>query len=183
LCKELYSILVTEEKTADEDAIDHVIRSWDRERPDLDVSPLGIVSRLMRAAHSIQHRLDQIAAAHGVSHKGDLDVLTALRRSGEPYELSPSQLAEAVQLTSGGMTIRLDRLEHAGLVERFPNPGDRRGILVQITAVGEDLIDRAFAESLDVQRSLIERFDATDRKVFEELLRRLLLDLGDTPPR
>jgi DNA-binding MarR family transcriptional regulator len=127
----------------------------------------------------LQSRLDTVAAAHGLSHKGDLDVLTALRRSGTPYELSPSRLARAVQLTTGGMTVRLDRLEERGLVSRRPDPTDRRGVLVRLSDEGRRVVDEALNDVLSEDINILLPFSADQRRELAGLLEHLLVSLGD----
>ncbi|MEO7131100.1 MAG: MarR family transcriptional regulator, partial [Dermatophilaceae bacterium] len=111
------------------DDVDDVVAGWRRERPDLDVTPLEVFSRVSRLAR----RLD-LARGHAFSRHGldgwSFDVLSALRRAGEPYHLSPGQLVQQTLVTSGTMTNRVDRLERSGFVVRGPDPGDRRGVLV-----------------------------------------------------
>ena len=120
-----------------DDRVDSIIREWHERRPELDFSPLEIVVRVIRASHLLQDRLDRIAEAYGLSHTGDLDVLTDLDRAGPPHQRTPSELAEALLLTTGGMTVRLNRLQRAGLIERLPNPRDGRGVLVRLTPIGK----------------------------------------------
>lgn len=157
----------------------HVMAAWRRARPDLDTSPVAVVSRILRAAQMLQIRLDAaIAADSELSHKGDLDTLTALRRSGEP--LSPTHLAAVGQLTSGGMTNRLDRLEALGLIERSPDPTDRRAVLVALTDAGQAAADEGFAVNLAVQESLLTALTDDDRTELADLLEQMLVGLGDT---
>ena len=111
------------------DRLDRILERWKTSRPDLDFSPLEVGTRVLRAAHFLQTRLDRIAAAYGLSHQGDLEVLTELDLVGP---LTPSQLAEDLLLTSGGMTVRLNRLQEAGLIERQPKPPDGRGVLIHL---------------------------------------------------
>ncbi len=141
-----------------------------------------MVGRILRAAQLIQTRLDQVAATHGLSHKGDLDVLTALRRRGAEQEATPSELARLVQLTSGGMTNRLDRLEKRGLIERHPDPHDRRGVAVVLTAEGMALADRAFGAILDEQEDQLHDLSARDLTSLARQLEKLLVSLGDVAP-
>src|ERR1700751_5058411 len=110
------------------DRIDHILAQWKRERPDLDAQPMGIVGRIQRAAASLRPLLDKTHQESGL--QGDsFDVLASLRRSGPPYQLTPTELYREMMLTSGAMTNRIDRLEEAGLVARRPDPDDRRGTL------------------------------------------------------
>jgi DNA-binding MarR family transcriptional regulator len=164
------------------DYVQAMIAEWNAERPDVDVTALEVVGRLLRAGKIVEARLDALAASVGLSHKGDLDVLTVLRRSGPPYEQSPSLLARSVQLTTGGMTNRLDRLEGSGLVSRRPDPADRRGVLVRLTEVGAAKADEAFDLVLDAQRRIAATMNPTQRAVMAEALAALLVMLGDVHP-
>ena len=164
-----------------DDRVDDVIAEWRKRRPDLDFSSLEVVSRVLRAAHFLQARLDDIAAAYGLSHTGDLDVLTNLDRAGPPYQRTPTQLAEAQLVTAGGMTVRLNRLQEAGLVQRRPNPSDGRGVLVRLTDRGQALAADALATVMDVQASSIRELEVADRALLAGLLRQVLVSLGDTP--
>jgi len=164
-----------------DDRVDNIIREWRRRRPDLDFSPLEVVSRLLRAAHFLQVRLDEIAAAYGLSHTGDLDVLTNLDRAGPPHERTPSELAEAQLVTAGGMTVRLNRLQRAGLIERRPNPDDGRGVLVRLTSIGQELARDALATLIEVQEAGIRGLEPSQRTIMAGLLRELLVALGDIP--
>src|SRR5205823_5283249 len=124
------------------DRIDEIVVQWNRERPKLDVSALATVGRLIRIAQLADSTLGGGLAAHGLQ-RGWFDLLAPLRRAGEPYELNPTQLMRATLLSSGGVTKRLDRLAEAGLVERRPDPSDRRGTLVGLTAKGKKVVDAA----------------------------------------
>jgi len=163
------------------DRVDRIIEEWGERRPDLDFSPLQVVARVLRAAHHIQTRLDGIAAAYGLSHTGDLDVLSDLDRAGPPYERTPSELASALLVTTGGMTVRLNRLQGAGLIERRPNPSDSRGVLVRLTSTGKALAEDALATLLQIQATDIRGLEPSARSDLAGLLRALLVGLGDTP--
>lgn len=163
------------------DYVAETVIDWRSQRPDLDTSPLEVVTRILRAAHLLQARLDALAASHGLSRKGDLDVLSTLRRTGPPYVSTPTTLARRLQVTSGGMTSRLDRLEGLGLIERRPDPADRRGVRVRLTRAGAELVDQAFVESLGAQRMIIEELSPSRRADLAELLEELLIALDDTP--
>jgi DNA-binding MarR family transcriptional regulator len=164
-----------------DDRVDSIIREWHERRPNLDFSPLEIVARVMRAAHFLQARLDGIAEAYGLSHTGDLDVLTDLDRAGPPHHRTPSELAEALLLTTGGMTVRLNRLQSAGLIERLPNPRDGRGVLVRLTPIGKDLAEDALATLLETQAASLGALQPSQQTELAELLHALLVALGDTP--
>jgi len=163
------------------DRVDNIIREWQHRRPDVDFSPLEVVSRVLRAAHYLQARLDGVAATYGLSHTGDLDVLTNLDRAGSPYERTPSELADLQLVTAGGMTVRLNRLQRAGLIERRPNPHDGRGVLVRLTPKGRQLVDHALGTLMAAHASAVAGLERSQQELSADLLRRLLLTLGDRP--
>lgn len=165
------------------DYMSTAINAWATERPELDTSPMRVTGRLLRAARIIEPKLDAAAATVGLSHKGDLDVLAALRRIGPPHERTPSWLATSVQLTTGGMTNRLDRLAQAGLVERRPDPSDRRGVLVRLTSKGKLKADEAFELVLAAQATIMEGMPIDARQNLARTLESLLLILGDVDPQ
>jgi len=161
------------------DEVDRVVEAWRRERPDLDVAPLQVLSRVSRLAH----HLDRDRAAAFADHDletWEFDVLAALRRAGQPYELSPGQLVAETLVTSGTMTNRLDRLEARGLVSRRPDLSDRRGVIVGATDEGLTLVDTALAALLERERTLLSGLDRTAQSELAALLRRLAVRF-DTP--
>src|SRR5687768_834681 len=116
------------------DAVDRIIEQWRRERPDLDPSAKAITGRVTRLQRLISESFaDEAFGPHGLNG-ADYGILATLRRAGRPYELTPTQLARQQMVTSGGMTAMLDRLQGRGLLERAPNPEDRRGSIVRLTA-------------------------------------------------
>jgi DNA-binding MarR family transcriptional regulator len=160
-------------KRASPDHVDEILAQWRRERPDLDASPIGVFGRLSRADRLIDTALAEGIAAHGLQ-PGWFDLLAALRRQGSPYELTPTRLTEATLLSSGGTTKRLDRLADAGLIERLPDPVDRRGTLVRLTRHGKRVIDRALETHLENERRLLQFLSRDEQRTFEGLLRTLL---------
>ena len=162
----------------DHDYTDRALATWQKVRPDLDASPIAVVNRIVRLARHLEASLDEVATSFGLSRKGDFDTLAALRRRGEGG-LSPTQLAAAAMITTGGMTSRLDRLEQAGLIERHVDPHDRRALLINLTEAGQDLVDSLFESSLARQRQLLETLSSRDRETLSRLLRELLLHFGD----
>lgn len=163
------------------DRADTMLQEWQQRRPDLDTSTLAVVARVLRAAHHLQARLDEVAASYGLSHQGDLDVLTDLYRANPDRGLTPTELAEALLLTPGGMTVRLHRLQAAGLISRTPNPDDGRGVLVRLTPAGVELAEHAFVTVLDAQAVSIRSLSAVEQRQLADLLRTLLEGLGDVP--
>ncbi|HMO12196.1 MAG TPA: MarR family transcriptional regulator [Actinotalea sp.] len=155
------------------DEVDRIIEAWRRERPDLDVEPLAVLSRITRLAKHLDQARARAFDGHGLE-QWEFDVLSALRRAGEPYELSPGALVTQTLVTSGTMTNRIDRLAARGLVERRPAPADRRGVLVTLTAGGRARVDAALADLLDVERDLLAALPAAERGTLATLLRRLV---------
>jgi DNA-binding MarR family transcriptional regulator len=155
------------------DHIDQIVDQWRRERPELDVSPLALFGRLLRAAHLADRELARGLEGHGLQ-SGWFDVLAALRRAGRPYALNPTDLMAATMLSSGGITKRLDRLAEAGLIERRPDPADRRGTLVRLTRKGRSAIDRALEAHLANEQRLLLALAPGDQRRLDRLLRRLL---------
>jgi len=160
--------------------MDRIVAQWRRERPDLNIEPLGLFGRLFRAAQLTDTALGEMLVEHGLQ-TGWFDLLAALRRAGAPYELNPTQLMRATMLSSGGMTKRLDRMVEAGLVERRPDPGDRRGTLVGLTRRGKTVIDRAIDAHLANEERLLRSLSSAERRNLDELLRKLLADLERSP--
>ncbi|MFT4189646.1 MAG: MarR family transcriptional regulator [Aeromicrobium sp.] len=144
------------------DEVDEIVEAWRRERPDLDASPMQVLSRVSRLAHHLDRARKEAFKAHGLD-SWEFDVLAALRRAGGDYELSPSRLVAETLVTSGTMTNRIDRLVARELVERRADPGDRRGVLVRLTAEGAARVDDALAELLTREAALLDDLDATDR--------------------
>ncbi|MBP2705367.1 MarR family transcriptional regulator [Microbispora sp. RL4-1S] len=157
-----------------EDEVDRLVAAWRQERPDLDVTPLEVLSRVSRLSRHLERERRAAFADHGVE-SWEFDVLTALRRSGEPYELSPGALLRATLVTSGTMTNRIDRLTAAGLVVRRPDPEDRRGVLVRLTPTGLERVDAAFADLLRRERELLAGLGQHEQQVLADLLRTLLV--------
>ncbi len=155
------------------DEVDRILEAWRRERPDLDVMPLAVLSRISRMARHLDLARAGAFSQHGLE-QWEFDVLSALRRAGEPYELSPGVLVAQTLVTSGTMTNRVDRLEARGLVERRPAPADRRGVLVRLTAAGRSAVDAAMADLIDVEHTLLADLGPADRARLADLLRVLV---------
>lgn len=155
------------------DAVDAILAQWRRERPDLDVSPMGTIGRIKRCAALLQRQLDETFTAFGMS-SWEFDVLATLRRSGTPYCLAPTALFSALMITSGTMTHRLKGLETRGLVLRLPNPDDARSVLVQLTPAGLALIDRALEAHVENERKILASIKPADLMALDTRLSRLL---------
>lgn len=155
------------------DDVDRIVQAWHRERPDLDVAPLQVFSRVSRLARRLDLDRAQAFAQHQLEG-WEFDVLSALRRAGAPYELSPGQLIRQTLVTSGTMTHRVDGLERRGLVGRSRDPNDRRGVIVRLTPEGQQAVDAAMADLLDRERTLLTELPTKDQDDLAAMLRRLL---------
>jgi DNA-binding MarR family transcriptional regulator len=170
-----------------EPLLDHVARiqaEWARERPDLDVSPQGVIGRLHRVASLLTAQLCVVYSRYGLS-EGEFDVLAALRRAGDPFERAPGELAAFTMVTTGAMTKRIDRLERAGLVTRHPSTADGRGRVVALTPAGRELIDTAFTAHMHNERRLVDDLAPADAGQLEQVLTTWLaqLEAPQAPPR
>ena len=152
-----------------DDRVARIQAEWARERPDLDSSPQLVIGRLHRVAGRLTEELVAVYREFGLA-EGDFDVLAALRRAGAPFERSPGELAEHTMVTTGGMTKRLDRLEHAGLVVRRASDADGRGRIVALTEAGRELIDRAFTAHMANERRLLDALGPEDAATIEPAL-------------
>lgn len=157
-----------------QDEVDRLVAAWARERPDLDVRPLEVLSRVSRLARHLDRARRTAFAAHDLE-AWEFDVLAALRRAGRPYVLSPGRLLDQTMVTSGTMTNRVDRLETRGLVQRMPDPADRRGVHVRLTPRGKERVDAALADLLDRERDLLKTLSAADQGTLSTLLRQLVV--------
>ncbi len=160
------------------DAVDEIVAQWRRERPDLEVEAMAIVGRLGRLQLVAQRAIEAVFTEHGLQ-RGEFDVLAALRRSGEPFELNPSVLADTMMLSRAGMTGRLDRLESAGLVRRVADAGDRRAVRVALTAAGRALVDEVVTAHSENETRLLSVLSAKDRRDLDRILRVLLGSLEE----
>lgn len=156
-----------------EDEVDRIAAAWQRERPELDVAPMQVLSRVTRLARRLETVRKDAFAAHGLQ-AWEFDVLAALRRAGEPHALSPGQLSTGTLVTSGTMTNRVDRLIERGFVTREPAFDDRRSVLVRLTEEGRSAVDGAFAELLTRETELLAPINATTRRDVAATLRQLL---------
>ncbi|CAM4235507.1 MarR family transcriptional regulator TamR [Nocardiopsis rhodophaea] len=162
------------------DEVDGLVEAWRSERPDLNVEPLQVLSRVSRLARHLDRARRSVFTEHDLE-PWEFDVLAELRRSGPPYELSPGRLLRATLVTSGTMTNRIDRLAAAGLVTRRPDPDDKRGVLVRLSDEGRERVDAALADLLSYEESILCEILHADRERLAALLRSLLAPLDETP--
>ncbi|WP_228542349.1 MarR family winged helix-turn-helix transcriptional regulator [Nocardia sp. XZ_19_369] len=156
-----------------DDPVDAIVAQWRRERPDLELEAMAIVGRLGRLLVVAQRVIEEVFTAHGLQ-RGEFDVLAALRRSGEPFELNPSVLADTLMLSRAGMTGRLDRLESAGLVRRIADPADRRAVRVALTDDGRKLVDKVVTAHTENETRMLSVLSAHDRHELDRIARALL---------
>jgi DNA-binding MarR family transcriptional regulator len=163
-----------------EDAVDLILEQWQRERPDLDCSPMGIIGRITQLQREVYLAQRATFARHGLDAPS-FDVLAALRRIGEPYQLTPTALMRTALVTSGAITQRLDRLEERGLITRERSEDDGRAVVVTLTTAGRAALDKALPDHLETERRLLDGLSSTDLAHLADLLRRLLVGLGRVP--
>ena len=157
------------------DEVDRIVDAWEHERPDLDFAPLQVLSRVGRLARHLD-RARRTAFAASDLETWEFDVLSALRRAGSPYQLSPKALLQQTLVSSGTMTNRIDRLVGRELVERRSDPGDGRGILVVMTDLGRERVDAAISELVQGEAALLDGLSPADQERLAGLLRKLSLD-------
>lgn len=164
------------------DAVDAVLEQWRNERPDLDVSPMAIIGRLGRCAALLRPQLEGTFAEFDIN-SWEFDVLATLRRSGKPFRLTPTALFSSMMITSGTMTHRLQSLENRALIKRLPNPADARSMLVQLSASGLKLIDRAVAAHVENERRILAPLKASSQAALNARLTELLAVLEELNQR
>jgi DNA-binding MarR family transcriptional regulator len=156
------------------DPVDKILTQWRQERPDLDVSPMDIIGRVTRLAKHLEQAIQETFSEFGLTI-GEFDVLATLRRSGRPYQLSPTELFNTLMVSSGTMTHRIDRLEQADLVQRIPDLSDRRGTQIKLTDKGFDVIEKAVEAHVVNEHLILSSLDISEREVLTQLLRKLLV--------
>jgi DNA-binding MarR family transcriptional regulator len=158
------------------DPIDEILVQWQKERPDLDASPMGILGRTPRLAKYINREIGKTVSKFGLN-PGQFDVLATLRRSGKPYQLSPTELYNSMMVSSGTMTHRIDGLERVELVERIPDPSDRRSALIHLTEKGFNLIEKAVEAHVKNGHSILSVLNTSELETLNMLLSKLLVSL------
>ncbi len=160
------------------DPVDEILAQWQKERPDLDVSPMGVIGRTTRLANYLKRAIGETFAKFGLN-PGEFDVLATLRRTGSPYQLSPTELFRSMMVSSGTMTHRIDRLEKADLVERIPDPSDRRGTFIQLTEKGFAVIEKAVEAHVENEHRILSVLKESELEELTILLRKLLISLEE----
>ncbi|MBH0117511.1 MarR family transcriptional regulator [Salinibacterium sp. NG253] len=157
------------------DEVDRIVEAWSRERPDLDFAPLHVLSRVGRLAKHLERARRSAFAVAGVE-PWEFDVLSALRKAGSPYQLSPTALVQQTMVSSGTMTNRIDRMVSRGLVQRRTDPNDGRGVIVRMTASGRESVDGAITSLVHDETALLARMSPAEQERLSGLLRKLSLD-------
>ncbi|HEU5378981.1 MAG TPA: MarR family transcriptional regulator [Ktedonobacteraceae bacterium] len=163
------------------DHVDWVIAGWEEERSDLDVAPIAVITRLERLQSYLRAEIATLFERFGLTGPS-FAVIATLRRAGTPYQLSQRALMDALQLTGGTVSVRIDRLERDGIVERLPDPHDQRGVLVRLTEKGERLFDQVAPLHLANEDRLLSALTAQQREQLAALLRILLLSFDPIAP-
>ncbi len=159
-----------------EDWTDNLLGGWALIRPDLDMNAYQVTGRISRIGLHIARRQDEVFGRFGLN-RGEVGVLAALRIAGPPHQLTPTRLFKGLMLSSAGITSRLDRLEKRGLVQRSRDPSDRRGVLVELTHAGRDLLDEAVAANNESERALLGDLRESQIETLTDLLRQMLATL------
>lgn len=155
------------------DRVDRVEAGWHRERPDIDVSSVGVVTRIWRIGRHLERHRQERLEAFGTDRVA-LDILAMLRRAGPPYRRTAGELLQSALITSGGMSQRLERLESAGLVTRHMHPEDRRKVEVELTAAGMALVDEVTGDIMEHESKLLDLLDPSEQEQLRGLLKKLL---------
>ncbi|HEX2910554.1 MAG TPA: MarR family transcriptional regulator [Chloroflexia bacterium] len=160
----------------EKDLVDRVTEQWARQRPELDFKAMAVVARLLRMSRLLDQQLQPAFSQFNLK-VGEFDVLSSLRRAGEPYTLTPTELLETMLLSSGAMTNRLDRLERAGLVTRLPDPDDRRGVLIKLTEQGLKLVNQVVEVHIANEKCLLSVLSDQEQEQLDNISRKLLASL------
>jgi DNA-binding MarR family transcriptional regulator len=167
-------------EAANWDYVDQMLEDWSRERPDLDLSPLGIFGRISRVSRRFDRDISKKFRSEGLTSWG-FYVLAALARSGAPYQMTPTDLYRSLLVSSGVMTNRIARLERIGLVRRVPDPADGRGVLVALTSKGKSAVNIAIEHHNQNEHRMLVPLTQPEREAMASSLRKLLVEAGDRP--
>lgn len=158
------------------DYTDYLLERWSAIQPGLDMNGLHVTSRISRLGQHLARRQEEVFGRLGLG-RGEVGVLSALRIAGPPYRLSPTRLGRGLMLSSAGITSRLDRLERRGLLRRLPDPQDRRGVLVELTDEGKEVIDAAVLANTASERQVAAQLNPDEIEQLDQLLRKMLTGL------
>jgi DNA-binding MarR family transcriptional regulator len=159
-----------------QDWTDTLLDSWAAVRPRQEMEPYQVTARISRIALHIARQQEEAFGRFGLN-RGEVGVLAALRIAGPKQQLSPTRLFKGLMLSSAGITSRLDRLERRGYVKRTRHPGDRRGVLVELTVAGRDILDQAVGANTGREKQLMANLTKPEQKALTGLLKKLLAGL------
>ncbi|MEM7549299.1 MAG: MarR family transcriptional regulator [Bacteroidota bacterium] len=162
----------------DKDVIDELIAEWKQERPELDTSAMSIVGRILKLGKVLEKSASRALRGSNI-HYTDLDVLATLRRSGTPYQLTPTQLMQSVLITSGAMTTLLNRLTKLGLIYRSVDKKDARIKRAGLTKKGIEVIDKSIEIRFEEASKAVNVFHETERELLSKLLKKMLLEFEE----
>ena len=166
----------------EQDHTGRLLEEWHQESPELDMAPIAVIGRVLRAARYLERAVERELGLHGLNI-AEFNALSALRRVGAPFQLTPSELSHHLLFTSGGLTKLLERLERSGLIRREPGTDDRRVVLVRLTDEGRVRQEAAMRAHLANEEALLTDLSAGDRDARSETLRRLLFGLEEDERR
>ena len=156
-----------------QDKIDKILTQWKRESPQLDLSSLAVIGRILQLSRLLEKQRESVLVDFDLT-LWSFDMLATLRRQGPPYQLKPTELYGLLMLSSGAMTNRIDRLEKAGLVTRLRDPNDRRSVTVQLTNKGLEQVDNVMPVLFEQENQLLENLSKTETKTLISLLKKFL---------
>jgi len=159
-----------------QDWTDALLNRWGAVRPRQDMDPYQVTARISRIGLHIARHQEEAFGKFGLN-RGEVGVLGALRIAGPKQQLSPTRLFKGLMLSSAGITSRLDRLERRGYVKRLRDPGDRRGVLVELTNAGREVLDQAVRANTGGEKELTASLTKQEQKVLAALLKKLLFGL------
>ena len=154
------------------DLVDRLIADWRREDPSLRPEAMQVVGRVIRLGRLYQDHVSALLRPYGLSYS-DFDVMATLRRSGQPFELSPTELQQSVLLTSGAMTACLRRLEKSGLITRRTDAQDGRRSSAKLARRGQALVEKLIRQRFDLARDEVGALSARQVDALVEMLRQL----------
>ena len=163
-------------KNIPEDLIDTLVTQWQQEQPSLDAAAMQVVGRVLKLGKVLEKRAGQALKESGIYYT-DLDVLATLRRSGEPYELTPKELMRYVLITSGAMTALLDRLTKLKLIYRSTDPKDGRIKRAGLTEQGKVLIDKAITIRFQEAKDSVSGLSQKEQRILSDLLKKMLFTI------
>jgi DNA-binding MarR family transcriptional regulator len=159
-----------------QDWTDALLNRWGAIRPRQDLDPYQVTARISRIGLHIARHQEEAFGRFGLN-RGEIGVLGALRIAGPKQQLSPTRLFKGLMLSSAGITSRLDRLERRGYVKRKRDPDDRRGVLVELTDTGREVLDEAVKANTGGEKELTASLSKQEQKVLAGLLKKLLAGL------